>query len=190
MYCMKLITGLGNPEKKYNDTRHNAGFLFLDVLREKFLYQKDIYVTEWKEEDTFNSLLSFIKSGSKIIAILQKPLTYMNNSGEAVAKIVKKYDIGDLRNNFILVHDDLDLNLGKFKIQIGKIPVGHNGVNNVVDRLGGSNFKSVRIGIESRDNKNLSGEDFVLMKFTEDEKMILDEILDEASKAILPEILL
>ncbi len=60
----------------------------------------------------------------------------------------------------------------------------------MVEKLRGSDFKSVRIGIESRENKNLSGEDFVLMKFTEDEKMILDEILEEASKAILPEILL
>lgn len=186
---MKLITGLGNPGTKYNKTRHNTGFLFLDILREKFLFQKEYTITEWEEEKTFMSELSFLKKGSKVIAILQKPLTYMNNSGQAVGKIVKKYDI-DIPEDLILVHDDLDLALGKYKLQHGKSPHGHNGVKDVEDRLKTKDFFRLRIGIESRTNKHISGEDFVLMKFTEDEQMILNEVIEESAKSLLLEILL
>lgn len=186
---MKLIVGLGNPGTKYKGTRHNVGFLFLDRLREKFLFQKEYNVTEWEEEKTFMSELSFIKKGSKIIAILQKPLTFMNNSGLAVAKIVKKYEV-DVENDLILVHDDLDLDLGKYKLQCGKSPHGHNGVKDVVDRLKEKDFMRVRIGIESRIDNYISGEDFVLMKFTEDEQVVLNEQIEESAKALFAEILL
>ena len=187
---MKLITGLGNPGKKYLKSRHNTGFLFLDMLREKFLFQKHFTITEWEEEKTFMSELCFLKKGSQIVAILQKPMTFMNNSGIAVSKVVKKYDIKDTKDDFLLVHDDLDLKLGKYKIQLGKSPVGHNGVKDVEDKLKNSNFKRVRIGIESRLNKCIQGEDFVLMNFTEDEILVLNEVLEDVSKAVLPEILL
>jgi PTH1 family peptidyl-tRNA hydrolase len=187
---MKLITGLGNPEKKYLQTRHNAGFLFLDALREKFLYQKEISITEWEKDDMFNSELCFLKSGSKIIAILQKPLTYMNKSGEAVAKIIKKFEIGDIDKTLILIHDDLDLPLGKFKIQVGKSPLGHNGVKDVEQSVGTAVFKRVRIGVEARENKNIPGEDYVLMKFSKEEKEIIDEVIQDAIQGILADILM
>lgn len=186
---MKLITGLGNPEKEYINTRHNAGFVFVDALREKFLYQDTLYPTDWKVEDTFQSEIAFIKSGSKIVAILQKPLTFMNNSGDAVAKLVQKFDI-DIPRDFILVHDDLDISLGEFKIQKGKSPLGHNGVNNVEERLGTKDFKRVRIGIENRENKNISGLDYVLMKFSKEESQTLDEVVEEAIRGILSDIIL
>jgi peptidyl-tRNA hydrolase, PTH1 family len=187
---MKLITGLGNPEEKYFKTRHNVGFLFLEALREKFLYQKGISATEWKKEDMFNSEICFLKEGTKVLAMLQKPLTYMNRSGEAVAKIVKKYEIGDIPDNFILIHDDLDIPLGRFKIQIGKAPLGHNGVKSVEDRLGVTEFRRLRIGVEARDNKNIPGEDYVLTKFSDDEREIVDEVIQDAIKGILVEILI
>ncbi|MHC1717019.1 MAG: aminoacyl-tRNA hydrolase [Candidatus Dojkabacteria bacterium] len=187
---MKLIVGLGNPEKKYLNTRHNIGFLFLDRLREKFLFQGNIYPTEWRVEDTFNSELCFIKEGSRIIAILQKPLTYMNKSGEAVSKVVKKYEIVNIEENLILVHDDLDIKFGNFKIQVGKSPLGHNGIKSVEDRLGMTSFKRVRIGIENREDKNIPGEDYVLMNFSKEEKEVVEEILEDAVRAVLAEILL
>ena len=115
---MKLITGLGNPGKEYENTRHNAGFMFVDTLREKFLYQNTLIATEWRVENTFQSEIAFIKSGSKIVAILQKPQTFMNNSGIAVEKIMKKFEIS--MEEFTLVHDELDIKLGEFKIQSGK----------------------------------------------------------------------
>ncbi len=187
---MKLITGLGNPGKKFEDTRHNVGFLFLDILREKFLYQKDIVVSDWEEEKIFMSDLSFVRRGTKIIAVLQKPLTYMNNSGDAVSKLIKKFDITDIPNSFILVHDDLDIKLGKYKIQSGKAPIGHNGVNNVEERLRGNDFKRIRIGIEARDNPNILGEDYVLMKFLPYEKEIIEEVIHDAIRGILADILI
>lgn len=187
---MKLITGLGNPEEKYLETRHNVGFLFLDALREKFLYQKEICTTDWKKEDMFSSEISFLKEESRILAMLQKPLIYMNRSGEAVSKVVKKYEVKDLRNNFILVHDDLDIPLGKFKIQLGKSPFGHNGVKNVEERLETVDFKRVRIGVEARENKNIPGEDYVLTKFTDTEREIIDEVIQEAIQGVLADILI
>lgn len=187
---MNIIVGLGNPGKQYINTKHNAGFIFLDALREKFLYQKGIYVTDWRLEDTFQSEISFLKEGTKIVAVFVKPQTFMNNSGDAVAKIVKKLEIEELNENMILVHDDLDIPLGEYKIQRGKAPSGHNGVNSVEDRLGTNNFKRVRIGIENRENKNIPGEDYVLTKFSKEEKIIVEETIQKAIQGILFDIIL
>ncbi len=186
---MKLITALGNPGRKYSKSRHNTGFLFLDRLREKFLFQKNLTVTDWEEEKIFMSELSFLKKGSKVLAIFQKPLTFMNNSGQAISKVIKKYGIEDLEEDFVLVHDDLDLKLGKYKIQSAKSPQGHNGVKDVENKLKKNCFRRVRIGVESRTNKNISGEEYVLMNFTEDERLVLDEVLEDAVKSLLSEIL-
>jgi len=187
---MKLITGLGNPGKKYQNSRHNVGFMLVEMLRDRFLFQKNFRVTDWEEEKTFMSELAFLKNGSRIVAIFQKPLTYMNNSGQAVSKVVKKYDIDDLEENFILIHDDLDIPLGKYKIQKTKSPHGHNGVKDVEDLLKTNKFERVRVGIESRNDKCTPGEEFVLKRFTKDEQIILDEIVDDIVNVMLSEILL
>lgn len=186
---MKLIVGLGNPGEKYHSSRHNVGFLFLDALREKLLWQGDYSVTDWKEEKTFNSKLCLLKKGSEVIAILQKPLTYMNRSGDAVAKVVKKFDVEEFGENLILIHDDLDLPLGKFKIQVEKAPLSHNGVRSVEERVGTKEFKRIRIGIENRGGVDIAGEDYVLMRFLDSEKEIVDEIIQEAVSIILPDML-
>ena len=96
----------------------------------------------------------------------------------------------DVEKNLILVHDDLDIKIGKFKMQYDRAPQGHNGVKDVEDRLKTKEFLRVRIGIESRIDKCISGEDFVLMKFTEDEQMVLNEVIEDSVTALLPEILL
>jgi len=185
---MKLVIGLGNPGKTYEDTRHNAGFIFLDALREKFLYQNTIFATDWRQEDTFQSEIAFVKNGSKILAILQKPQTFMNNSGIAVEKIIKKFDI-DIED-ITLVHDDLDIKLGEFKIQHGKSPVGHNGVTSVESALKTKEFKRVRLGVENRENTNIPGMDYVLKKFTKKEREIFDETVESAIQGILSDIIL
>jgi PTH1 family peptidyl-tRNA hydrolase len=187
---MKLIVGLGNPEEKYLQTRHNVGFLFVDSLREKFLYQRDIYATDWKEEDTFNSQMCFLKEGSRIVAILLKPLTYMNKSGDAVRKVIKKFDVESISDDLILVHDDLDIGIGDFKIQVGKSPLGHNGVKSVEDGVGTVDFKRVRIGIEGREENSVPGEDYVLMKFTKEEKETIEEVIQDAIRGVLADILI
>ena len=114
----------------------------------------------------------------------------MNNSGQAVSKVIKKYDIEKLEENFILIHDDLDIPFGKYKIQKSKSPKGHNGVADVESLLQTTKFQRVRVGIESRIEKNIPGEDFVLMNFTKDEQIVLDEVIDDVVNTILPEILL
>lgn len=187
---MKLIVGLGNPEKKYQNTRHNVGFMFLDMLREKFSNMGDIYSTEWKKEDMFESQISFLKKKDRVLAMLVKPLTYMNLSGSAVVKIVKKYGIKNVEEDLLLVHDDLDLPLGKFKIQLGKSPQGHNGVKSVEASLKSNSFRRIRIGIENRKESKIPGEDYVLMPFPEYEKEILLNCLGESIKSSLTEIFL
>jgi PTH1 family peptidyl-tRNA hydrolase len=185
---MKLITGLGNPGKEYEDTRHNAGFMFVDALREKFLYQNTLIATEWRIENTFLSEIAFIKSGSKIVAILQKPQTFMNNSGIAVEKIVKKFDISI--TDIILAHDELDLRLGEFKIQQGKSPLGHNGVLSVESSLKSKDFKRIRLGIDNRENKNIPGIDYVLGKLNKEEMRLFAEAVESAIQGILSDIIL
>ncbi len=187
---MKLITGLGNPGKRYQKNRHNVGFLLVDRLRERFLFQKNYTVTDWEEESTFMSELAFLKQGSKVLVIFQKPLTFMNNSGQAVSKVVKKYGIENLEENFILLHDDLDIPLGKYKIQKTKSPKGHNGVKDVEDMLKTNKFQRVRVGIENRNEKDIPGDEYVLKNFSKDEQMILDEVMDDIVNVILAEILL
>ena len=187
---MKLIVGLGNPGEKYHNTRHNVGFLFLDSLREKFLWQKDYDITDWEKQKIFNSELCTLKQGSRVVAMLQKPLTYINRSGDVVSKIVKKFDVEDVREDLVLVHDDLDLPLGKFKIQVGKSPLGHNGVRSVEERLGVTDFKRIRIGVENRGGIDIPGEDYVLMNFLKTEREIVDEVIQDAISGILSDILM
>lgn len=185
---MKLITGLGNPGKEYENTRHNAGFLFADALREKFLYQNTLIATDWRMENTFQSEIAFIKNGSKIVAILQKPQTFMNNSGIAVEKLMKKFDI--MTEDLTLVHDELDIKLGDFKIQFGKSPLGHNGVLSVESALKTKEFRRVRLGVDNREEKNIPGMDYVLGKFKKEERELFDEEIESAIQGILSDIIL
>ena len=182
---MKLITGLGNPGKKYQKNRHNVGFLVLDRLRERFLFQKNYNVTDWEEEKTFMSEMAFLKQGSRVIAILQKPLTYMNNSGQAVSKVIKKYDIEKLEENFILIHDDLDIRLGEYKIQKGRGPKDHNGLNNITLMLGGDEYWRVRVGVDNREDRRIIGEEYVLNRFMKDEIVIIEEVIGKVTNELV-----
>jgi PTH1 family peptidyl-tRNA hydrolase len=187
---MKLITGLGNPGDRYEFTRHNVGFLFVDMLREKFLYEKGFEVSDWRVQDTFKSDICFLKRGSTIIAILQKPLTFMNNSGEAVSKVLDKFEIKDIESDFLLVHDDLDIPLGRFKIQEGKSPIGHNGIKSVEEHLKNKDFRRIRIGVENRNGMNIPGEDYVLTKFSKEEQTLLNEVIENSIQGILADIIM
>lgn len=182
---MFLVTGLGNPGKEYEYTPHNAGFMFLDTLRDFLMSIKGIDVSEWVNEDKlFLSEICKIKKDGELIGMLQRPLTYMNLSGNAVRLLTNKYDI----NNFMLVHDDLDVMLGKYKIQ-EKSPKGHNGVLSVENMLKRTDFLRLRIGIENRDNKNIPGEDYVIRPYTEKELETLNRVNIEAREEVLKLIL-
>lgn len=172
---MKLIVGLGNPEPKYSETRHNAGFLFVDELaRQKKL--------SW--EDSKTGLLQhcwFTNSSGKIELI--KPQVFMNDSGRSVVRAKSKHGIKT--EDIYIVHDDLDIALGEYKIQYGRGPKDHNGVRSVDEALGTDQYWHVRIGIDNRplDNKPL-GIEYVLQNFSDKERKILDKVIDEVCHKI------
>jgi len=138
---MKLVVGLGNPGEKYEGTRHNLGFAVLDVLLKKF---EPLSNTFWEKDKKNKSDTKKIKIG-KSEYMLVKPTTFMNSSGEAVSRILSYYKISP--EDLILVHDDLDLPLGKIRVRFGGGAGGHNGVTSVIDALQSDKFLRIRLGL-------------------------------------------
>ena len=168
---MFIITGLGNPGEKYQDNRHNAGFMFID-----YLYNNSEVVKPWKYDKYSQSEISQVTfpmtDDRRLTTDLVKPQTYMNKSGDAVKKIIsnQKSEI----SNLFVIHDDLDLVLSNFKIQKGVGPKVHNGISSIEDVLGSKDFWRVRIGVDNREDKKISGETYVLQNFTSEEKTTLE----------------
>ena len=169
---MYLIAGLGNPGKKYENTRHNLGFITLDRLAEKC----NISVRKSK----FKSLIGEgIINGEKVI--LLKPQTFMNNSGEAIREAVEYYKL-DLEN-LMVIYDDIDIPLGDIRIRKGGSAGTHNGMRSVVYQLMEDDFPRIRIGLKGTKEKDLI--DFVLGGFTKEEVKPLEEACDRAVDAVL-----
>ena len=167
---MKIIVGLGNIGPKYLETRHNVGFMMLDELA----YNRDC---SWSENKKLKAKIC--KPDSDLI--LAKPQTFMNRSGESVSKIISYFKKAEPKD-VIVVHDDVDLEFGEIKLQQGRGSAGHNGVQDIIDKLGTNNFWRFRIGIGRSDNENVSTEDWVLQKFSENE---LSELKNEIFKSFL-----
>lgn len=168
---MRLVIGLGNPGKKYEKNRHNVGFRVVEKLGE--ILRKDKFVLEkrWEAE--------VMKTED---SILMKPTTFMNASGRAVRKIKDYFKI-DLDNVWV-IHDDLDIVLGEYKIQKGKGPKIYNGLRSVEENLGEDGFWRVRVGVDGRGGKRReSGEEYVLKDFGKKEgeivKRVMGEIVEE-----------
>lgn len=162
---MQLIVGLGNPGKKYENTRHNAGFLalthFLDGIEQISCSHK--FDGELCE---VSFTATSLESGTKVKAFFLKPLTFMNNSGRAVASAVKFYKI-DVQKELLVVHDEIDLKFGYIKPAFDSSPAGHNGIKSIIENLGTQEFHRLRIGIETRASRNEKPTDsFVLENFT------------------------
>jgi PTH1 family peptidyl-tRNA hydrolase len=174
-----LIIGLGNPEKEYEKTRHNAGFLFVDYFFEK--YQDEFGFSDWKLDKKLKSEISIGKNGKEKI-ILLKPQTFMNLSGEAVAAAKKYYKVR--LENLVVAHDDIDLLLGKYKISIDSSSAGHNGAQNIIDLLGTKDFARIRIGVDNRGDKKIPTEKYVLGKFTAGEMKVILKLLPSASNEL------
>ncbi|MEA2097998.1 MAG: aminoacyl-tRNA hydrolase [Patescibacteria group bacterium] len=178
---MKLVIGLGNPGEEYKKTRHNAGFLAVDelVLSSKYpsnLAGKQILSTQSK----FNAEISQGTMNNEKV-ILVKPLTFMNNSGQAVRAVLDYYKINT--EDIIVIHDDLGILLGKYKISKNKNFGGHKGVQSIIDYLGTKDFTRIRIGIMI-ENKKTPTEKFVLERFNEEEMEIVDKVIAEIIKNI------
>ncbi len=169
----KLLTGLGNPGKDYENTRHNAGFLFLDFLSGYFKFGE-------KQSKTETNALGELTYYPGMQLYLLKPATYMNLSGKAVAEIIKYNNIDP--SDLLLIHDDLDLMLGKYKLQLAKSPHVHKGVVSVEQTLQTLDFWRLRIGIDNRTELRISGEDYVLGKFSDAELHILNTTFGEIVK--------
>lgn len=169
---MILIVGLGNPGRKFKKTRHNAGFRVIDGFVRENNFPK------LKLSKKFNSLISEGSLNRKKI-ILAKPQTFMNDSGKAMKPLVKGLKL-KIENLFV-VHDDIDLPLGKIKISKGRGAAGHKGVQSIINILGTKNFVRFRVGIlpkrESASWRTKRIENFVLKKFTKKEEEVIKEIV-------------
>ena len=155
---MFLLAGLGNPDQKYQKNRHNVGFLFLDFFDKKIVYKKK-FKSLFVEQD-INNHKSF----------LLKPLTFMNLSGEALAEIKKFYKLNN--SNIFIVHDDLDLEIGKIKVKNGGSNGGHNGLESISSRIG-NDYNRIRVGIDHPGSKDLV-EKYVLTDFKKKELKIIN----------------
>ncbi len=170
---MILIVGLGNPGEKYENTRHNAGFMVVDLLLKKL---NSVENSIWEESKKFNCFLA--KSGKEII--LAKPGSFMNASGLVVAKLVNFYKVSNF--GLFVAHDDLDLPLGKIKVSFGHGSAGHKGVESIIQQIGSNNFVRIRVGIGA--DKKIEGERFVLSDFEEAEEPKLRKVIKKAVDAV------
>ncbi len=163
---MKLVIGLGNPGKQYEQTRHNVGFLALD----NYLKDKPAISCQGK----FKAQICEIHFGSQKVFFV-KPQTFMNLSGEAVKDICNFYKLNP-KDDILVIHDDIDIDFGKIKEAINSGSAGHNGIKNIIEELGTQKFSRIRVGIENRKNMVLSDprhaprtDEYVLKNFTQDE---------------------
>lgn len=162
---MKLVVGLGNKGKEYENTRHNMGFMLID----RYLQYKNI-TDKFKEK--FNAIyIETTINNEKVIFI--KPMTYMNNSGIAVRAFVDFYKLNS--EDILVISDDLDLDLGKFRLRRNGSSGGHNGLKSIISHLGTDNFKRLRIGI-SNDKDDVIN--YVLSKFSKKELNDIDTMFD------------
>ena len=165
---MRLILGLGNPGKKYQNTRHNIGFAAIDFLFEEWL--KDEGFTAWHEDKKFQAEISEGNlNGEKII--LAKPQTYMNNSGSAVQALQNYFKIQP--ENLIVVYDELDLLLGEIRVRQEGSSAGHNGIKSIIAYISTDKFNRVRIGILNKNAEKIPAEKFVLSKLSFFEKTLI-----------------
>ena len=161
---MKLIIGLGNPGDKYKNNRHNIGYKVADELKAQ------------------SSKLKTQSSKLKNI-LVAKTNIFMNESGEKVKHLVSQYP-GISMSDLFIVHDDLDIKLSEYKIQKGKGPKDHKGLLSIYEALGTKDFWHVRVGVENRPDRKIAGEDYVLQNFTEEEKLIINKVINEICKKL------
>ena len=176
---MKLIVGLGNPEKKYAGTRHNAGFDALIEIQRELVWGTPF--SEWSKVARMRSVISDAKLGDEKIVLLM-PQTYMNLSGEAVniASVFYKMSPEDIW----VIHDDIDLPLGRIRINFDGTSGGHKGIESVINHLGSKKFYRFRIGIRPPESEKIETEKFVLQKFSKVEEPKLLDSLHRIRQAI------
>jgi PTH1 family peptidyl-tRNA hydrolase len=174
---MKLIVGLGNPGRVYANNRHNIGFTCLNHLAK-------LHGISFDKKQGKARIGAGEMAGIKVV--LAKPQTYMNLSGESANLLVKKFNIN--LDDLVVIHDDLDLPLGKIRIRRGGSSGGHKGVNSIIDWLGSRDFIRLRVGIGRPDIMEPSEDDiinYVLSDFALEEKQMMAQVVPRVSEAIL-----
>ena len=175
----KLVVGLGNPGKKYINSRHNAGFVVVDYLADQW------HANTFSASRHADALTTeVVQAGEK--AGLVKPQTFMNKSGSAVQALSDYFDVAPA--NVLVIHDDIALPTGRLRVSQGSSAGGHNGVQSVIDALGTNDFSRLRVGIESwqrdGDEAQIDTRAYVLGQFSDKEKQVLQDLLPEAQTAI------
>ena len=168
-----LIVGLGNPDRKYENTRHNCGWLAIDYIAEKL----GIKVNKIK----YKSFVGEATIGGKK-ALLMKPTTYMNNSGQAVVEAMSFYKIPP--ENVIVIFDDVSLDVGKMRIRQKGSDGGQKGMRSIIYLSGSDAFPRIKIGIGAKPNPDWDLADWVLSRFSDDERKTLDKMFENAYEAV------
>jgi PTH1 family peptidyl-tRNA hydrolase len=169
---MKLIIGLGNPGPQYEQTRHNVGFRIVDALARQY---------GWRWERRGRAMLASGTIGSEKVTLV-KPLTYMNNSGEAVGELVRWYKVSP--EDILVVYDELDLQLGQIRLRSGGSAAGHHGMESIVRHLHSSQFPRLRVGIGRPTNHRQENIDYLLSTPPMDERILLATGEARAAEAI------
>ena len=169
---MHLVLGLGNPGRRYERTRHNVGFLVVDRLAER--------AGEACNQKKFGAEIASVRIG-RTPAVLAKPQSYMNLSGQPAASLKGYYKAEN--DEIVVVHDDVDLPFGDVRVKRGGGHGGHNGLRDLQSKLGGNDFIRVRVGI-SRPPEGWDTADYVLGKWTDAEQRELPEVVDQAADAV------
>ncbi|MCX6797543.1 MAG: aminoacyl-tRNA hydrolase [Candidatus Doudnabacteria bacterium] len=160
---VKLIVSLGNPGEKYRNNRHNVGFLALDFI----LNDGDGFMTAKPSHGFKSEMFTWQEGEDKVIFL--KPQTYMNDSGLALKEVVNFYKLNP-KEELLVIHDDVDLPLNEIRATDNSSSAGHKGVQSIIDNLGIQDFHRIRVGVESREDKNIPPtEAFVLQNFTDEE---------------------
>ena len=169
---MFLIVGLGNPDKKYEKTRHNIGFDTVDALADQY----HISLNDHKHKAMCGS---GVIEGAKVL--LAKPLTYMNLSGDSVAEIINFYKL-DPENEMIVIFDDISLAPGNIRVRKKGSAGGHNGIKSIIARCGTQNFMRIKVGVgEKPEGWDLA--DHVLGRFSNEDRALVEDAIEDACSA-------
>lgn len=169
---MKLIVGLGNPGLLYKSTRHNVGFSIIDNFCNinKFVLK----------DKRFSGLYGIFNIDNEKVLIL-KPLKFMNLSGEVIKDFIKFYKIEV--SDILVINDDMDINIGNYKLKLSGSSAGHNGLKNIEECLKTKDYKRLKIGISK--NSSIDSKNYVLGKFSKEEKKQLEVVFDVSNKILL-----
>lgn len=164
---MKIIFAQGNPGVQYNRTRHNTGFMIIE-------YYANLYKISWHNSSKFDAQIAELLTPNEKVLLI-KPNTFYNNSGSTVSKIVEYYKI-DVREDLLVIHDELMLPFGTLRLRSSGRDAGNNGIKSIISNIG-NKFHRIKVGIENDNRSSIGADEFVLGTFSQEESKILRETI-------------